>query len=206
MAFHITRSQVAKQSFSIIARPKAKVADAIADIQRIWPNSTGSLVFLPLHLADLSAIRASAVPFLSLETSLHTLFNNAAVQSFSDADGPRTKTAQGLEVHIGVNVLGPFLFTRLLTTVIIDTVRHLALESGDASTTAAAAAVCVIWVSPTGSLSPSYADYWPLMLPLARTIIKFVLKVAVLFPPVNSAYAELFAALSPELIMQDSDS
>ncbi|KAI1374298.1 hypothetical protein F4677DRAFT_461571 [Hypoxylon crocopeplum] len=159
----------------VAARSEAKAADAIADIQRAWPKSTGALVFLPLDLADLGAVRASALRFLTLETSLHALFNNAAVQALGDADGSRTKTAQGHEVHLGVNVLGPFLFTRLLTPVLVDTAKRLAPEGG--YTNNAAAAVRVVWVSSMGTetigeksrgLSSSYVDYWPLMSPLER--------------------------------------
>ncbi|KAI1768460.1 hypothetical protein GGR53DRAFT_532377 [Hypoxylon sp. FL1150] len=231
----------------IAARSEAKAVEAITDIQRAWPNSKGSLVFLPLNLADLSAVRASALRFLSLETSLHALFNNAAVHSLDDPDGTRTKTPQGYEVHLGVNVIGPFLFTRLLTPILVDTARRL--DAG---------AVRVVWVSSMGTetigekslgLSSSYMDYWPLMSPLERyglskagdwllgvefarrhaadgilsvpvnpghlasnlyreagVIFKSILKVAALFPPVNGAYVELFAALSPDLTMKDNGS
>ncbi|RYP47177.1 hypothetical protein DL768_006727 [Monosporascus sp. mg162] len=150
----------------IAARSKARASEAIAAIREAWPKSTGSLIYLPLDLADLTAVRAAAEQFLSLETKLHALFNNAAIQALSDADGSKTKTAQGHEVHLGVNVLGPYLFTRLLTPVLASTARPLPPGT-----------VRVVWVSSMGTetigeksrgLSADYVHYWPLMSPLER--------------------------------------
>jgi retinol dehydrogenase-12 len=44
------------------------------------------------------------------ESKLHVLFNNAGVM----ASPPDMKTKQGYEQQLGVNVIGPFLFTKLL--------------------------------------------------------------------------------------------
>jgi NAD(P)-dependent dehydrogenase (short-subunit alcohol dehydrogenase family) len=203
------------------------------------------LVFLSLDLSDLAKVRAAALEFLSLETSLHALFNNAGIQKLSDTDGSQSKTAQNHEVHLGVNVLGPYLFTRLLTPLLVSTAREL--PSGS---------VRVVWVSSMATetigeksrgLSTDYVDYWPLMSPLERyglskagnwlhgvefarrhaqdgimsmpvnpghlasglwrdsnAVLKGILKAVALFPPVNGAYVELYAALSPELSMENT--
>ncbi|KAI2485420.1 FabG Dehydrogenase [Pyrenophora tritici-repentis] len=147
------------------ARPGHKASAAMTSIQESAPTSAGDLVLLPLDLADLMAVRKSAEQFLSLETNLHGLINNAGVQALHDTDG-KARTAQGHEIHLGVNVLAPFLFTRLLTGVL--------------STTASReppAAVRVVWVSSMGTetigekgrgLSSEFVDYWPLMSPLER--------------------------------------
>lgn len=151
----------------VAARSEGKANDAIAAMRKAWPASTGSLAFLHLDLSDLSHVRAAAQRFQAQETRLDALINNAAVQALQDTKG-ETRTAQGHEVHMGVNVLGPFLLTRLLTPVLKATASRPGVEEGS---------VRVVWVSSMGTetigersrgLSPDYVDYWPLMSPLER--------------------------------------
>lgn len=100
------------------ARTKEKASQAIQDIRAAVPNSSGSLVPLVLDLTDLSTIKASAEEFTSAESRVHVLFNNAGYM------GPENKverTPQGHEMHFGVNCLGPFLLTKLLTPTLIAT-------------------------------------------------------------------------------------
>ncbi|KAI1129023.1 hypothetical protein F5Y10DRAFT_239049 [Nemania abortiva] len=229
----------------VATRSESRALDAIAAIRNASPKSTGSLVYLPLDLSDLARVRAAALNFLSLETTLHALFNNAGIQKLSDADGSQSKTAQNHEVHLGVNVLGPYLFTRLLTPLLVSTARGLSPGS-----------VRVVWVSSMATetigeksrgLSTDYVDYWPLMSPIERyglskagnwlhgvefarrhardgimsmpvnpghlssglwrdsnAVFKGILKAIALFPPVNGAYVELYAALSPTLSMENT--
>ncbi|KAJ0114144.1 hypothetical protein J7T55_007978 [Diaporthe amygdali] len=87
--------------------------NAIANIQKAEPTSKGELVFLHLDLADLNSVKASAERFLSAETKLHVLFNNAGYMAADDKK--METTAQGYEKQLGVMCLGPFLFTKLLT-------------------------------------------------------------------------------------------
>ena len=63
---------------------------------------------LPLDLASLESVRSCAARFLSLDEPLHVLVNNAGV------GGQRGATADGFEVHFGVNHLGHFALTSLL--------------------------------------------------------------------------------------------
>ncbi|KAI9658692.1 MAG: Rab geranylgeranyltransferase [Bathelium mastoideum] len=227
----------------IAARSEEKANHAIADIQNTWPQSKGSLVFLYLDLADLSTIKPAVERFTSQESKLHVLFNNAAVQALGN-DGS-TKTAQGHEMHIGVNVLGVFLFAKLLTPILVATAKTEAKDS-----------VRVVWVSSLGTeivgeksygLSLNYLNYWPALSPLERYgiskagswlhgvefakryqadgvvsiscnpghlrsdlyregsfLFKAVLSATLLHPPVNGAYTELFAGLSPELTMDNT--
>lgn len=125
----------------VAARSEVKAKDAIEDIKRSAPSSKGELVFLHLDLNDLSTIKASAQNFLAKENRLHILFNNAGVMM-----PPRgSKTAQGYELQLGVNNIAPFMFTKLLTPVIVSTAR---VESQNT--------VRVIWVSSSAAevLSP----------------------------------------------------
>jgi retinol dehydrogenase-12 len=71
---------------------------------------TGSATvwLLPLDLASLASARSCAAQFLALDEPLHVLVNNAGV------GGQRGLTADGFELHFGVNHLGHFALTMLL--------------------------------------------------------------------------------------------
>lgn len=225
------------------ARSESKAASTIAEIKKDHPASKGDIIYLHLELANLEDVRQSARKFLSLETKLHILFNNAATQALSDVDGS-AKTAQGHEQHLGINVFAPFLFTKLLSSLLISTAK---IEPN---------AVRVVWVSSMGletigekskGLSQDYVNYWPAISPLERyglskagnwlhgvemarrfkadgvismpvnpghlasnlyreggTVFKAVLNTVALYPCVNGAYVELFAAFSPEITLEKS--
>ena len=102
------------------ARSEEKAAKAIEDIRAAVPKSSGSLVPLVLDLADLTTIKASADRFLNNETRLHTLFNNAG---YMGPEKDAERTPQGYEMHLGVNCLGPFLFTKLLAPTLVATAK-----------------------------------------------------------------------------------
>ena len=63
---------------------------------------------LSLDLASLASVRACAAEFLALDEPLQVLVNNAGV------GGQRGQTADGFELHFGVNHLGHFALTQLL--------------------------------------------------------------------------------------------
>lgn len=149
----------------IAARSEEKANRAIANLRQAWPKSTGDLVFLHLDLADFNQIKSAAEQFAAKESKLHVLFNNAAVQALGDSEG-QTKTAQGHELHLGVNVLGVFLLTRLLTPVLAATAKA-----------EPAGTVRIVWVSSMGTeavgekgrgISEDYLSYWPCLMPLER--------------------------------------
>lgn len=93
---------------------------------------------MKLDLSDLRTIKASADFFLTRESKLHVLFNNAGVM-YVDLKGPQT-TPHGYEMNLGVNVLGTFLFTKLLTPALISTAQS-----------EPAGSVRVIWLSSLGA-------------------------------------------------------
>ncbi|KAI1453286.1 putative short-chain dehydrogenase [Annulohypoxylon moriforme] len=119
----------------IAARSQDKANKAIEEISNAFPNSKGGLVFLKLDLSDLTTIKASADEFLAKEEKLDVLFNNAGVQN--QLPEP-SKTPQGYEYHLGVNAIGTFAFTRLLTPILV-------------STSKKEGASRVIWVSSSGT-------------------------------------------------------
>ncbi|KAI2642712.1 short-chain dehydrogenase [Xylaria nigripes] len=136
----------------VTARSDEKGANAIASIKEAHPSSTGRLEYLHLDLSDLTTIKASAEKFLAKESRLDVLFNNAGVMRPEYG----SKTAQGYELQLGTNCLGPFLFTKLLTPTLVTTAK-----------TASKGSVRVIWVSssaaehltPKGGIDLDNLDY-----------------------------------------------
>ncbi|KAF7557381.1 hypothetical protein G7Z17_g736 [Cylindrodendrum hubeiense] len=105
----------------LAARSEEKTRKAIESIKAAIPGkSSGKMTFLLLDLADLTSINGSVQKFLSKEHDLHLLFNNAGVGYPEEG----SKTAQGYELQLGVNCVGPFLFTKLLTSTLISTAKN----------------------------------------------------------------------------------
>jgi NAD(P)-dependent dehydrogenase (short-subunit alcohol dehydrogenase family) len=103
----------------LAARSADKTNAAIESIKAAFPNSKGEAIFLHLDLDDLTTIKASANEFLSKEDKLNVLWNNAGVM----VPPQGSKTKQGYELQLGTNNLAPFLFTKLLTPILIKTVK-----------------------------------------------------------------------------------
>jgi len=122
------------------------------EIRANFPASKGELVYLHLDLEDLSTIKASAEEFLGKEDRLDVLWNNAGVMNTPAG----SKTKQGYELQLGTNNIAPFLFTKLLTPVLVETAK-----------TAPKGSVRVVWVSssaaemiaPVGGVDMSNLDY-----------------------------------------------
>ena len=74
----------------------------------------GSTEVHELDLGDLAAVRAFAAAYTG---PIDVLLDNAGLMSKT-----RRETADGFELHLGVNVLGPFLLTELLLPRIADRV------------------------------------------------------------------------------------
>lgn len=126
----------------VAARSEEKATAAIEDIKQVTAESKGQLIFLRLDLADLSTIKASAAQFTDREPRLHALFNNAGVMQPPQG----SKTAQGYELQLGVNNIGTFMFTKLLTPTLVATAK---VEGPGSSR--------VIWVaSLAAEASPKY--------------------------------------------------
>lgn len=108
---------IGKETAKDLAQRGARVYLACRDVQKgelvaseIQASTGNSQVLVrKLDLADTKSIRAFAEGFLAEEKHLHILINNAGVMMC-----PYSKTADGFEMHIGVNHLGHFLLTYLL--------------------------------------------------------------------------------------------
>ncbi|PMD21370.1 NAD(P)-binding protein [Hyaloscypha hepaticicola] len=103
----------------LAARSEEKTNAAIESIKAAFPNSKGEAIYLHLDLDDLTTIKASADDFLSKEDKLNVLFNNAGVMIPPQG----SKTKQGYELQLGTNNVAPFLFTKLLTPILIKTAK-----------------------------------------------------------------------------------
>lgn len=100
----------------VAARSQEKAEVAIKDLK----DSTGKeAVFLKLDLTDLKSVKAAAEEYLSKETKLDVLFNNAGVM-FPPTD---LLTTDGYDLQFGTNVLGHFYFTKLLLPTLIATAK-----------------------------------------------------------------------------------
>ncbi|XP_038193544.1 retinol dehydrogenase 11 isoform X2 [Arvicola amphibius] len=108
---------IGKETARDLAQRGARVYLACRDVQKgervaseIQATTGNNQVLVrKLDLADTKSIRAFAKEFLAEEKHLHILINNAGVMMC-----PYSKTADGFEMHIGVNHLGHFLLTHLL--------------------------------------------------------------------------------------------
>ncbi|NXC03982.1 RDH12 dehydrogenase, partial [Orthonyx spaldingii] len=91
----------------IACRDIAKAEAAASEIRAETGNQ--QVIVKKLDLADTKSIREFAEKFLAEEKELHILINNAGVMLCA-----YSKTADGFEMHLGVNHLGHFLLTFLL--------------------------------------------------------------------------------------------
>jgi len=88
----------------LAARSATKAKAAIAELK----GKTGKdAIFLQLDLADIPSVRKSARDFLSKETQLHILINNAGVM----VPPVEETTVQKYDLQFGTNVIGHWVFT-----------------------------------------------------------------------------------------------
>lgn len=104
-----TAVELARRGARVIlaCRSEEKGERAAKDVRMRSGNQ--NVVFVQLDLASLSSIHAFVKKILLEETRLHILVNNAGVALAS-----YKRTADGFEMHMGVNYLGHFLLTNLL--------------------------------------------------------------------------------------------
>ncbi len=120
----------------VAVRSEEKASKAIEEIKSKCPQSKGELVFLRLDLGDLTTVKKSAEEFLAKESKLDVLWNNAGVM----VPPAGSKSAQGYELQLGTNNVAPFLFTKLLTPILVETAKSAPKGS-----------VRVVWVSSSAA-------------------------------------------------------
>jgi dehydrogenase/reductase SDR family protein 13 len=90
----------------LAARSSEKTLPVIAAIKAAHPQA--DLDFLQLDLADFDNVRRAAAELLATERPVDVLINNAGLA------GSKGMTKQGLELTVGTNHFGPYLFTQLV--------------------------------------------------------------------------------------------
>ncbi|KIJ62658.1 hypothetical protein HYDPIDRAFT_94215 [Hydnomerulius pinastri MD-312] len=117
---------IGKETVKVLLQHDAKVYIAARDqsksesaIQELKASTGKEAVFLKLDLGNLKAVKAAAEEFLSKETRLDVLINNAGVMF------PPVKevTSDGYDLQFGTNVLGHYYFTKLLLPALTSTAR-----------------------------------------------------------------------------------
>jgi NAD(P)-dependent dehydrogenase (short-subunit alcohol dehydrogenase family) len=97
----------------LACRNEAKAEAAASDIKRATGNDDVQVV--ALDLADLASVAKAADAILSRWNRLDVLVNNAG-----GVWSERRETAQGFEQTFGINHLGPFYLTSLLTARLVE--------------------------------------------------------------------------------------
>lgn len=129
------------------SRTESKAQEAIQKIKQAVPNA--DIHFLQLDLTELAAVRKAAEDFLSREKRLDILLNNAGVMAT-----PYTFTKDGIELQVGTNVVGHYLFTILLLPTLYKTSKLPEYAAPDSPS------VRIVQVSSMGHLaSPSDTSF-----------------------------------------------
>jgi retinol dehydrogenase 12 len=103
-----TAAALARDGGRVYIACRSAAAGAAAADEINAAAGSREVLLLPLDLASLASVRECAAAFLSRDEPLHVLVNNAGV------GGQRGLTADGFELHFGVNHLGHFALTSLL--------------------------------------------------------------------------------------------
>ena len=115
----------------------------------------GRIQSVYLDLADLSTVANAVKTFLDNESRLDVLFNNAGVGGVPT----ERRTAQGLESHFGINVVGHFVLTKLLWPTLAATTQ---MESVPRNSVRViwTASIMVEMMAPEGGIDLSQLDKW----------------------------------------------
>ncbi|KAF9762859.1 hypothetical protein IL306_003328 [Fusarium sp. DS 682] len=118
MTGYYTVSHLARHGAHVYmcSRSQEKGNKAISDIQKDHPSAKISL--LQVDLMDLTSVVAAAKHFLSLETSLHGLVNNAGIMAT-----PFEMTKDGHEAQWETNYLSHWVLTEHLLPVMLQTAK-----------------------------------------------------------------------------------
>ncbi|KAI7230094.1 NAD(P)-binding protein [Hortaea werneckii] len=103
----------------VAGRNSSKASTFIEDTRAQFPSSAGSIQFLHMDLADCVSIKAAASRFVTEQKHLHVLTLNAGVMN----PPKEWKTAQGHDLTMGTNCLGPHLLYMLLRPLLFSTAK-----------------------------------------------------------------------------------
>ncbi|KAJ8482844.1 hypothetical protein ONZ45_g14808 [Pleurotus djamor] len=155
IGFHTAR-YLAKQGAKVYlgARNGDAAKAAIEEITKLNGEGGGEVVWLELDLSRPILVKQAAEAFLSKETRLDILVNNAGGMPGYEM------TEDGISQITAVNYLGPFVLTRILTPLLIETAKlpdsDLASEAHQVTPSAA-----TIRFQTKEDLSPDYSRRRP---------------------------------------------
>jgi Dehydrogenases with different specificities (related to short-chain alcohol dehydrogenases) len=101
----------------LASRTKSKVEKVVERIRGVTSKTT--VEFVELNLASQKSIENAAATICSLLDRIDTLINNAGVVVLE-----RKWTEEGIELQLGTNHIGHFLFTNLLMDKLRNAARH----------------------------------------------------------------------------------
>ncbi|KAJ7176761.1 NAD(P)-binding protein [Mycena filopes] len=93
-------------------RSRVKADAAISELLLLTGKEA---IFLELDLSSLSSVKTATETFLSEETELHILYNNAGIM----VPPVELATVDGYDLTFGTNVLGHFYLTKLLLPALL---------------------------------------------------------------------------------------
>ncbi|CAG8397611.1 unnamed protein product [Penicillium salamii] len=91
----------------LAGRNKAKIQPVIDKIAQLNPDVNS--IFVELDLSSQTSVRSAAAEINAQVGHIDVLINNAAIMAC-----PYSKTEDNVEIQLGTNFIGPFLFTGLL--------------------------------------------------------------------------------------------
>ncbi|KAG9206455.1 hypothetical protein G6514_003286 [Epicoccum nigrum] len=100
----------------IASRSAERISSAIYQMKESAPNKNLDLRILQLDMMDLASVKAAATRFVSEETRLDILINNAGIMGT-----PFETTKDGYESQWQVNYLAPFVLTHNLLPLMLRT-------------------------------------------------------------------------------------
>jgi NAD(P)-dependent dehydrogenase (short-subunit alcohol dehydrogenase family) len=106
---YVTAKQLAKQGARVVIACRRVTEGEKAKVSILKTDPSAIIEIMNLDLSDLNSVRNFASEFLSKQSVLSGLVNNAGVM-FT----PEGKTEDGFETQFGTNHLGHFLLTELL--------------------------------------------------------------------------------------------
>ncbi|CDK25135.1 unnamed protein product [Kuraishia capsulata CBS 1993] len=130
----------------ILSRSAERLEAAIAELKKQFPAA--DLHYILVDFNDLTTVKGAANSFLAKESRLDILIHNAGVMALPTG----TKTKQGFEAHLGINVMGPTLLQELLTPILFKTASEI-------NTTPNAVRVLFLNSTAHGQSSPKGFDY-----------------------------------------------
>ena len=82
---------------------------------QLFGSGSGTLEVMELDVSVVESVRKFAAAYIATGAPCHVLLNNAGIGNYSQGGaGPKTTEAEGWEIILATNYIGPYLLTHLL--------------------------------------------------------------------------------------------